>query len=261
MGGSRPRNYNLSRSATQMRFLILGLDERSGRSRPGYTDTIILVSTSSLKRNVVMMSIPRDLWIPTSDREENRIGAVYKTAETKGTGKGPGAVTALVNKSFQIPVHYYVLVRMQGFISIVDSLGGVDIILSRPIAGYPAGITHLDGRAALAFARDRAKTDDFARMFQAQILIKGIITKTFKIKIWSKLLRVLNVLRGATESNIPFWEWPRFAFAILHSYLNGIESYTITRDMVSPTITPQGEQVIEPDWAKIRALTRMIFDK
>jgi len=51
-----------------------------------------------------MMSIPRDLWIPTSDREENRIGAVYKTAETKETGTGPGAVVALVYKSFQILV-------------------------------------------------------------------------------------------------------------------------------------------------------------
>jgi polyisoprenyl-teichoic acid--peptidoglycan teichoic acid transferase len=244
-----------------MRFLILGLDEGFNRRKPGYTDTIILASMYSPKRKLVMMSIPRDLWIPTSGREESRIGVVYTAAETKVTGKGLSAITAVVSKNFQIPVHYYVLVKMQGFMSIVDSLGGVDIVLLRPTAGYPMGVTHLDGRAALAFARDRAETDDFARMIQAQILIKGIIAQAFKVETWSKLLHVSKVLREATESNIPFWEWPRFAYVILHSYFNGIESYTITRDMVDPKITSQGEQVIEPDWDKIRALTLKIFDK
>ena len=169
-------------SANQMRFLILGLDEGFDRSKPGYTDTIILVSASSLKSNVVMMSIPRDLWIPISGREENRIGVLYRTAEIKETGKGPGAVTSLVSKTFQIPVRYYVVVKMHGFISIVDSLGGLDIVLPRPIARYPIGATHLDGRAALAFARDRAETDDFARMYQAQILIKAMLAQAFKVK-------------------------------------------------------------------------------
>jgi len=248
-------------SAVQMRFLILGLDEGFNRSKPGYTDTIMLVSVSLLRGNLRMMSIPRDLWIPISDREEDRIGVVYTAAETKGIGKGPDAVTTLVRKSFQIPVHYYVLVKMQGFIDIVDSLDGVDIVLSRPVARYPAGVTRLDGRAALAFARDRAETDDFARMVQAQILIKAILTQALKVETWSRFPRALHVLRGAAESNIPFWAWPRLALMVLQSHLNGTESYTITRDMVCPRITSQGEQVIEPDWDKIRAMTRTIFNK
>lgn len=204
------------------------------------------------------MSIPRDLWIQTSNRDGSRIGAVYTAIETKETGKGASAITALVSKSFQIPVYYYVLADMQGFINIIDSLGGVDIILSRPIAGYPTGITHLDGRAALAFARERNETDDFSRMFQAQILINGIISKIFIVKTWGKLPQVLNTLKEVIENNIPFWEWPQFVLTILYSYLNGIESYTITRDMVSPKITPQGEYIIKPDWDKIRILTQDI---
>ncbi len=244
-----------------MRFLILGLDERPGRSKPGYTDTIILVSVSSLKRNLITMSIPRDLWIQTSNREGSRIGAVYTAIETKETGKGANAITALISKSFQIPVYYYVLADMQGFIKIIDSLSGVDIVLSRPIAGYLMGITHLDGRAALAFVRDRNEIDDFSRMLQAQILINGIISKFFEVKTWSKLPQVLNTLRGATKSNVPFWKWPQFAFTIPYSYFKGIESYTITRDMVSPTITSQGEYIMKPDWDKIRVLTRRVFDK
>jgi len=244
-----------------MKILILGLDEGFNRSSSGYTDTIILTSISSLKSNLVLLSIPRDLWVQTSDQEGNRIGSVYKIAEANELGKGLDSITTIVSKSFQIPIHYHVLVRMQGFIRIIDSLGGVDITLLQPTAGYPIGITHLDGRAALAFARDRAETDDFARMHQAQILVEGIITSAFKFQVWSKLPQVLRTVKESIESNIPFWVWPQTAFMILYAHLSGIEGFTITRDMVIPKITPQGEQVIEPDWNKIRALTLKIFDK
>ena len=244
-----------------MKFLILGLDEGFKRSGIGYTDTIILVSISLLKRKFVLLSIPRDLWIQVSDREENHIGAVYAIAETKATGKGASTVTALVNKVFRIPVHYFILVRMQDFIKIIDSLGGVNITLSQPMAGYPAGISNLNGHPALAFARDRANTDDFTRMFQSHVLIKGIISKIFKINTWSNLLHIFRGLKRSIESNIPFFVWVRLAFMIMFSYSNGIESYVITRKMVSPTITEQGEKVIKPDWDKIRKLTQKIFDK
>jgi LCP family protein required for cell wall assembly len=242
-----------------MRFLILGVDEGFGRGGPGYADTIILASASSLRGKLALMSIPRDLWIPISDGEEDRIGVVYSIVESKGAGKGPGAVTALVCKSLQIPVRYYVLLKMQGFIDIVDSLGGVEIALPRPVGRYQVGITHLDGRAALAFARDRAETDDFARMLQAQILIKAILARAFKVQAWSKIPRAWGVFRGAAESNIPLWEWPRFAVSIFRSYSNGVEGYSISRDMVYPRITPQCEQVMVPDWDNVRALTRTIF--
>lgn len=244
-----------------MKILVLGLDEGFNRSSSGYTDTIILTSISSIHSKLVLLSIPRDLWVQTPEKEGIRIGSVYKIVEANKSGNGPTTITAIVNKSFQVPVHYHVLVRMQGFMNIIDALGGVDITLARPMAKYPIGNVHLDGQAALAFVRDRAETDDFARIHQAQILIEGIITRAFKLQVWSKLPEVLRVLKESIESNIPFWMWPQIAFMILYARLSGIEGYTITRDMVIPKITPQGEQVIEPDWNKIRTLTLKIFDK
>jgi LCP family protein required for cell wall assembly len=244
-----------------MKILILGLDEGFNRSSSGYTDTIILASFSSLKKKLVLLSIPRDLWVQAPNQNGSRIGSVYKIAEAQELGKGPSSITTIVSKSFQISIHYYVLVRMQGFISIINSLGGVDITLLQSTAGYPTGITHLDGQAALAFVRDRAETDDFARMNQAQILIKGIVIRAFKFQVWSKLPQVLRVLKESMKSNIPFWMWPQIALMILYARLNGMESYTITRNMVIPKITPQGEQVIEPDWNKVKALTNTIFEK
>ena len=101
------RAYN----SETMKLLILGLDEGFKRNGIGYTDTIILVSISPQKNNNVMLSIPRDLWISISEKEENRLGAVYRIIEMKHAGKGASTVTALVNKLFQVQVYYYVLVK------------------------------------------------------------------------------------------------------------------------------------------------------
>lgn len=48
---------------------------------------------------------------------------------------------------------------------------------------------------------------------------------------------------------------------ILYARLNGIEGHTITRDIVTPKITPKGEQVLELDWVRIGAFINVIFDK
>ena len=244
-----------------MRFLILGVDEGFGRSKPGYTDTIILVSITSPRRKPIMMSIPRDLWISIAGQEENRICVLYTIAETKENGRGPYAVTAAVSKSFQIPVHHYVLIKMQGLIDLVDSLGGVDVAFSQPLGRYPIRFTHLDGRAALAFVRDRDETDDFARMGQAQLLINAMLERVFTFKTWIKLPRTLNTLKKVVETNISIWKWPWLTFLMLISCINGLEGHTITRAMVYPRITPQGEQVIEPNWKKIRSLTDLLLSK
>jgi LCP family protein required for cell wall assembly len=241
--------------------LILGLDEGFNRSSSGYTDTIILTSISSINSKLVLLSIPRDLWVQTPEKEGIRIGSVYKIVEANKSGNGPTTIAAIVNKSFQVPVHYHVLVRMQGFMNIIDALGGVDITLVQPMAKYPIGNVHLDGQAALAFVRDRDEIDDFARMHQAHILIERIIIKAFKFQVWGKLPHALYTLKKSMESNIPLWIWLQLSLMVLYARLNGIESHTITRDMVTPKITPEGEQVLEPDWDRIRAFTHMIFEK
>src|SRR5574340_377889 len=158
-----------------MRFLILGVDEGFKRIGPGNTDTIILAATARPEQNLVLMSIPRDLWIATSAWEGKPLAIIYTIGENEKTGHGPDAVAAVISKGFQFKVNFYLLFKMQGFIEIIDSLGGVDIVLSESVSSNSVGAKHFDGQAALAFTRDRSETDDFARMLQAQVMIKAII--------------------------------------------------------------------------------------
>jgi LCP family protein required for cell wall assembly len=242
-------------------FLILGIDGGLGRGDLGRTDTIILATVSPLRPSVGMLSIPRDLWVPIEGVGENRINTAYFFAEAKQPGSGSIAALRAVSQNFDVPVNYYLVVRMDGLLSFVDAMGGVDIKLSKAAAGLPAGITHLDGKNALAFARSRANADDFSRMAQAQLLIKAVLQRLLQPEVWPALPQILSSAEAVIDTNIPVWQWPRLGLAFLRAGQGGIDSRVITREMVRPFTTNQGAQVLAPNWDAIGKVTSEMFGR
>ena len=241
------------------RFLILGIDGGLGRGELGRTDTMILTSISPLQPNVAMLSIPRDLWVPIEGVGENRINTAYFFAEAKQPGSGADAAAKTVSQNFKVPVSYTVTLRMDGLLDFVDAMDGVDIALSAPAAGYNAGTHHLDGKAALAFARSRAGSDDFSRMAQGQVLIRAVIRRLLQPEVWPHIPQIIQSAQAVVSVELPIWLWPRLGLAVLRSAAGNINSRTITRDMVRPFTTNQGAQVLGPDWAAISVLTKEMF--
>ena len=242
-------------------FLVLGLDAGLARGELGRTDTIILGTVNPLRPYVGLLSIPRDLWVPIEGVGEQRINTAYFFAEAQTPGSGPGAALNVVKQNFKVPVSYYVVLRMDGLLDFVDAMGGVDVTLSAPLSGFPVGTTHLDGTAALAFARSRAGSDDFARMKQAQILIKAVMLRMLQPEVWPRLPDIMRASQAVVNTNIPLWQWPRLGLALLRSLLSGLDSRTITRDMVHPFTTNQGAQVLAPDWEAIGKMTGEMFGR
>ena len=240
-------------------FLILGIDSGLGRGELGRTDTIILTSISPLQPSVGMLSIPRDLWVPIEGVGENRINTAYFFAEAKQPGSGPAAALKVVSQNFHVPVSHTVILRMDGLLDFIDSMGGVDISLAKPAAGYQAGTHHLDGKAALAFARSRAGTDDFSRMAQGQVLIKAVILRLLQPGVWPNLPQIVRSGQAVVSVDIPLWLWPRLGLAVLRTGTGNIDSRSITRDMVRPFTTNQGAQVLAPNWEAIGVVTHALF--
>jgi len=240
-------------------FLVLGIDGGLSRGELGRTDTIILGTISPLRPYVGLLSIPRDLWVPIPSVGENRINTAYFFAEAEQAGSGPGAAMETVQQNFHVPVSYYIILHMDGLLGLVDALGGIDIQLSSPMAGYGIGTYHLNGVTALAFVRSRAGADDFSRMSQGQILLKAVAQRLLQRDTWTRLPEIIRALNAAVDMNIPYWQWPRLALAILRAGPGGIDSHTITREMVHPFTTSQGAQVLGPDWGAIGDVVKTIF--
>jgi len=240
-------------------ILLLGTDDSPERGSVGRTDTIILATVVPLKPYVGMLSIPRDLWVSVPNVGEQRINTAYFFAEANQPGSGPGAALQTIRNNFGISVHYYAIIHMLGLSSVVDTLDGVDINLTSPIGGFPAGTHHLNGEEALSFVRERSSSDDFSRMLRTQILLAAVLRNIVQPSNWLSLPRFIVSLSQVVSTNIPFWQWPRLLFALLRAFLFGLDSQTITREMVTPFQTSQGAQVLAPNWEAINPLLKKMF--
>ena len=240
-------------------ILLLGTDDSPERGSVGRTDTIILATVVPLKPYVGMLAIPRDLWVTVPGVGEQRINTAYFYAESNVPGSGSRAALQTIRDNFGVSVRYYAVIHMTGLTAIVDALGGVDINLDSPIGGFLAGIHHLNGADALNFVRERSSSDDFSRMLRAQILLSAIFRKAFAPPSWPSLPQFIYSLSQVIETNIPIWQWPRLLFALLRAFVFGIDSQTITREMVVPFQTSQGAQVLAPNWEVINPVLRRMF--
>jgi polyisoprenyl-teichoic acid--peptidoglycan teichoic acid transferase len=240
-------------------LLIMGLDRVPPGTSLGRTDTIILMSVNPLQPEVNMLSIPRDLWLDIPGYGQNRINTAHFFAEGEQPGSGPQALQRVIQANFGVRVPYYMRIRFEGFQAVVDAMGGVDIHLQEPMSGYDAGKHRLNGEQALAFARDRAGTDDFFRMQRGQLMLKAMIRQMANPVSWPRLPGVAVAGMQSIDTNLPIWHWPRIGLALLRAGSDGIDNRTITRDMVFPFQTDNGAQVLGPNWERIRPLVHELF--
>jgi LCP family protein required for cell wall assembly len=240
-------------------LLVIGIDRTPDGSDLGRSDTNILVTVKPLGPYIGLLSIPRDLWVAIPGVGENRINTAHFFAEGQNPGSGPAAALETIQMNFGVPVKYFVRVKFDGIVGIVDALDGIDIELDSPMAGLPAGNHHLTGEQSLVFVRDRQGSDDFFRMQQGQFLISELIEQSLQPISWPRIPAVIKALNQSIDTNIPVWVWPRLAFALLRAGPGGIDSYILNRDYVSSSITSEGAQVLIPQWSLIIPLVNEIF--
>ncbi len=239
--------------------LILGLDSREPGSDLGRSDTLILSTFVPRQPYLGMLSIPRDLWVTIPGYGENRINTAHFFAEGENPGSGPAAAVETVRQNFDVDLDYYLRIRFDNFMDMVDFLGGIDVELPEPMSGYPTGTHHMNSEQALAFVRDRAGSDDFYRMRRAQIFIKALLNELIAPTGWRQLPDVFPVLIEMVDTNIPITKWPGLGITLLRVGPDGIDSRIISREMTNPFTTSQGAQVLGPNWNIINPILQEMF--
>jgi LCP family protein required for cell wall assembly len=105
-----------------------------------------------------------------------------------GTTEGIGAVRSTISELTGRPIDAVLVADLWGVIKVVDAMGGIDIDVPTTLIDdkYPdpvqgrirleidAGHRHLNGRLALAYARSRHSSSDYARMARQQTLLLAI---------------------------------------------------------------------------------------
>ncbi|EDM77049.1 LytR family transcriptional regulator, partial [Plesiocystis pacifica SIR-1] len=174
--------------------LLLGADNRSAKVT-GRTDTMMLVAFRERDGAVAAFSVPRDLWIELPDvgtlhedgRDHARVSSVMRVGEVRvGRGQGMALLRETLRLNLGVEVDRYALIDMQGFVAVVDTLGGVEVEVACPIMDcfwldgpdqpctmmdVPAGAVTMDGATALAFSRSRHGTGDRDRTRRQQAVM------------------------------------------------------------------------------------------
>jgi LCP family protein required for cell wall assembly len=147
-------------------YLLVGSDSREGLTqaqRKEYstgsavgsrTDTIMIVHVSESGGKPVMVSLPRDSYVPIPGHGSNKINAAFALG-------GPKLLTNTVEQVTGIHIDGYVEIGLGGFAAVVDSVGGVNLCVARDMNDKKAGINlkkgcqTLNGANALGYVRSR----------------------------------------------------------------------------------------------------------
>lgn len=173
---------------SRLTLLLLGVDRREGDySR---SDTIILVNIDPVEKTARMISIPRDLKLIVPGFGSQKINAAYAFGDANDNvpGGGPGLMMRTIEQNFGINIDYYAEIDFNGFIEIVDTVGGVTLDVPYPIRDneypgpanqymriyFPAGWQHMDGTRALQYARTRHDDGDGRRSARQQQMLLAL---------------------------------------------------------------------------------------
>lgn len=209
---SNLRDGKVNPAKEPISILFLGIDDNKGRREGGQateksrTDAMILSTFNPDKKQVRMLSIPRDTisYIP-------KVGYFDKITHAHAFG-GPNASMDAVEATLNVPVDYYVRIDMDAFVQAVDELGGiyydVPYNLNEPNTGdngrikVKKGYHKLNGDQALAVARTRYHDSDLKRGQRQMDLIKILATKAQKLDKVNKLDNLIKIVGKNSKHNL-----------------------------------------------------------
>lgn len=189
---------------------VLGSDTRNGppSGGGGRCDAIHIVAINAQEKAGTILNLPRDSYVPVPGMGRTKINA----ACTRGA---PTMVQALQNHT-GLPIHYYAITEFSNFTALIDEIGLVNTPVPYPMRDSPSGAHFLggdslmDGRAALAFSRNRKDTPrgDFSRTENQAIFMQAVHTK-FRAETASDLHRVFDYIKAArrhVQTDVPLSE-------------------------------------------------------
>lgn len=194
--------------------LLMGMDT-DVPGGVGLTDVIMLASFDPVAKDVVMLSIPRDMYVELAEFGSSKINAAYVYGEQQEyPGGGPGLLKDTLENKLGVPIHYHAQADFSGFERAVDSIGGVTVDVEEPLNDpyYPsgngghspfsveAGEQTMDGATALRYVRSRKTTSDFDRNRRQQQILLALRQKVISRGTLANPARVTRLLQTMGDS-------------------------------------------------------------
>ncbi|MEA2537340.1 MAG: polyisoprenyl-teichoic acid--peptidoglycan teichoic acid transferase, partial [Chloroflexota bacterium] len=266
----------------RLNVLLVGIDAGRGRDH-ALTDSLIVVSVDPVAKSVSMASLPRDLVnVPLGDGRAfaPKLNSLLSYAGARKDEFPDGGMRTLENavgSLLGINIHYYATIDLQGFVQMVDAVGGVDVNVKQPLddpkyGGYgigkggwsvDVGEHHFAGADALAYARVRRSVGqtDFTRQARQQEILLALRAKVVKGDALFNLPSLLAGVGQTVSTDLPAERLPDLAVLASEIPSKQIVRVVVRYPLVRPAKPGQNKYgaVQLPEIDRILAMAAALF--
>ena len=199
-----------------MNILLAGTDNGSsgatlsdavnaGKWKPGSfrSDTVMVVHLDAARRNVYVVSIPRDSWVLIDGIGMSKLNAAFSYG-------GPSLLVKTVEQLTKLRIDHLAMIDWAGFKDLTTALGGVQVYIPQTFYDssqkreWKKGYQTLAGQDALQYVRTRydlpSENGDFGRINRQLNFLRQVLHDAMSSGTLTNPIRLANVLRAVTSN-------------------------------------------------------------
>lgn len=187
-------------------ILISGSDTRNSTiDSRGRSDVNILVSMNTQTHEILLLSTPRDYFVPLDVGVDN----AYDKLTHAGI-YGMDVLMGTLENLYGVQIDYYFRINFTGFVDVIDALGGIQVYSDYTFdargAHFEQGWNTVNGEEALKFARERYafKEGDRQRGDNQMEVIKGVLNKAMNPSVLASYPAILDSIQDCIDTSVPY---------------------------------------------------------
>ena len=248
---------------------LSGVDNRGELTEKARSDVNILAVVNPVTKQAVLINTPRDYYVDLA-------GTDSKDKLTHAGLYGVETSMATLGNLYGINVDQYLRINFAGFISIIDAVGGVDVYSDQAFTSvgspgyydpttFAEGWNHLDGKSALAFARERHAfaSGDIQRGINQMKVINAMVDKLKSPTVLMNFSRLMDAVSDCFITSLSQDQISALVRMQLGDLANwDIQSYTVTGTSAksSQCYSAKGQSlyVMKPDESSVAKAKELI---
>jgi len=287
----------------RLNIFLVGSD--AGPDRIGTrTDTMVVASIDTKTGRTILFSLPRNIArapfpsgsamakeFPSGFRDPRSpqsadyllngvyaYGTEFPHLAPAGPSRDSGLnlLMSSIEEILELELDYFIQVNMEGFASIVDALGGLDVNVGperipmggigpfgetvRPFGYIPPGQQHLTGEQALWFARSRTNSTDYVRMGRQRCLMQYLIDQKSPIDVLKNFQAVAAATTDSVSTNIPQDVLPPLVTLAGLAKSRPLESVAFDPNLPDPGQADGRFDTGNPDYDYVREVVRLALE-
>jgi len=189
----------------------------------------MLLSLNQNNGEINIISIPRDMRVPIPGHGMDKINHAYAYG-------GLPLTRQTVEEFLDVKIDHYIITDFEGFVNIVDLLGGIELEVEKRMRYYgidvtielDPGLQHLDGEKALQYVRFRSDEEgDFGRVRRQQLFLKTLLQEIIAFKNILRFPQILPELAQNIKTDLELNRALKLANRLKSVEIEEINTFTL----------------------------------